>query len=593
MVSRRSCAVVASSAVFALLFATPAAQGKPSAPPTPAHSVQARPWLDAAQTPGQRARELLLQMTLPEKVDLMTGNQGEAPYAFYNAPIVRLGIPALKMADSSTGVHAHGWSLVATGENATSMPSAQALGATWSTAAITPYARQVTREVRNTGQNVLLSPVGDVYRNPWFGRINESPSEDPIQTGRYLARYTRATQSQHVLAVLKHYLAYTQETNRSAPQGQNDVVDMRTLREIYALPYEMAVKDADPGAAMCSYNRINGGYSCENPTTLRGVLKQSIGFNGFVMTDYGAGHTTGGALRGGTDMETGLQDAYGAHLQTALETGQVPESLVDQACYRILFSMFRLGLFDHSATVSPIDVQAGYQVARRTEEQSITLLKNATALPLSRNARNIAVIGADATSVAVGGGTPFVRAARTTTVLEGIVARAQSAGSTVRWLPGNDQANAANMLEDADMTAVPSSVLSPQTGRGTGLTSFFWLNDDFQGPPVDEQRHVPQVNYDVSIFSTLDAPGPSQVTPPPHSGPLSAGSAVYDGFITAPKTGDYQLALTGFGQATLAIDGRQVVYMPPNSDAEHWARGHEVAPTVHWVAGERHTIHIT
>src|SRR3954451_3602730 len=150
MVSRRSCAVVASSAVFALLFAIPAAQAKPSAPPTPAHTVKARPWLDAAQTPDRRAHELLLQMTLPEKVDLMTGNQGEAPYAFYNAPIVRLGIPPLKMADSSTGIHAHGWSLVDTGEKATSMPSAQALGATWSTDAITPYATAVTNEVRDT-----------------------------------------------------------------------------------------------------------------------------------------------------------------------------------------------------------------------------------------------------------------------------------------------------------------------------------------------------------------------------------------------------------------------------------------------------------
>src|SRR4051794_23288976 len=591
MVSRRSCAVVASSAVFALLFATPAAQGKPSGPPTPAHSVQARPWLDAAQTPGQRARELLVQMTLPEKVDLMTGNQGEAPYAFYNAPIVRLGIPALKMADSSTGVLAHGWSLVATGENATSMPSAQALGATWSTAAITPYARQVTREVRNTGQNVLLSPVGDVYRNPWFGRINESPSEDPIQTGRYLARYTRVTQSQHVLAVLKHYLAYTQETNRAAPEGQNDVVDMRTLREVYALPYEIAVDQSNPGGVMCSYNKINGVYSCENSTTLRGLLKDTLGFTGFVMTDYGAGHTTGGALRGGTDMETGLQVAYGSALLQAVENGDVPETLVDQACYRILFSMFRLGLFDHPTTLSPIDVAAGYRVARRTEEQAITLLKNDNnALPLGRTAKTVAVIGADATTTAIGGGTPFVQAVRTTTPLEGIVQRAQSAGASVHWLPGNDQVNAANMLEDRNMTAVPSSVLSPTNGPGTGLTTYFWTNNNFQGNPV-QQRVSPQVNYDVSLF-TSDAPGPSQVTPPPHSCPFCAGSAVYDGHITAPKSGDYQLALTGFGDATLAVDGQQVATME-GADGQTWTRAHSAAPAVHWLAGSTHSIHIT
>jgi beta-glucosidase len=582
--------VSAAAAASALVLPSTGAVAASGASPTPA--PVSRPWLDASQTPDQRARELLAQMTLPEKVDLMTGNQGEAPYAFYNAPIVRLGIPALKMADSSTGVHAHGWSLAATGENATSMPSAQALGATWSTAAITPYATQVTREVRNTGQNVLLSPVGDVYRNPWFGRINESPSEDPMQTGTYLSRYTEATQSQHVLAVLKHYLAYTQETNRSAPEGQNDVVDMRTLREIYALPYEIAVKDSNPGAVMCSYNKIDGAYSCENPLTLHGLLKNTLRFTGFVMTDYGAAHTTAGALRGGTDMETGLQDAYGAHLQTALENGTVPETLVDQACYRILFSMFRLGLFDHPTTLSPIDVDAGYRIARTTEEQAITLLKNQTnALPLGRGAKKIAVIGADATTTAIGGGTPFVQAVKVTTPLQGILQRAQSAGAIVRWLPGNDQSNAANMLEDRDMTAVPSSVLSPTNGPGTGLTTYFWTNNNFQGAPV-EQRVSPQVNYDVSIFSTLDTPGPSQVTPPPHSCSLCAGSAVYDGHITAPKTGDYQLALTGFGDATLAIDGQQVADMQ-GADGQTWMRAYSAAPTVHWVAGSTHTIHIT
>src|SRR3954447_24554815 len=387
MVSRRSCAVVASSAVFALLFATPAAQGKPSAPPTPAHSVQARPWLDAAQTPGQRARELLLQMTLPEKVDLMTGNQGEAPYAFYNAPIVRLGIPALKMSDSASGVHAHGWSLVGTGERATAMPSAQALASTWSMDAITSYARAVTDETRATGQNVLLSPVGDIFRNPWFGRTNESASEDPIQTAKYLSRYTRETQSQHVIAVLKHYLAYNQEVNRMAAAGQNSIVDERTLREVYALPYESAIRDSDPGSVMCSFNKVNGEYSCENPDTLRGLLKETLGFSGFVMTDYGAAHSTAGALNGGTDMETGLQVAYDGALLNAVTTGAVPEVLVDQACYRILYTMFRLGTFDYPSTLHPLDVAADDAVARSTEEQAITLLRNRdNALPLTSSA---------------------------------------------------------------------------------------------------------------------------------------------------------------------------------------------------------------
>jgi beta-glucosidase len=213
-------------ALCALLVGAPAAvAGAPKRVVVTRAMLAQRPWLSAELTPQQRAQMLLEQMTLPEKVDLMTGNQGEAPYAFYNAPIVRLGIPALKMSDSASGVHAHGWSLVGTGEHATAMPSAQALGATWSTDAISSYAAAVTDETRATGHNVLLSPVGDIFRTPWFGRINESPSEDPIMTAKFLGRYTQVTQSQHVIAVLKHYLAYNQETNRMAAGGQNSIVD--------------------------------------------------------------------------------------------------------------------------------------------------------------------------------------------------------------------------------------------------------------------------------------------------------------------------------------------------------------------------------
>ena len=130
------------------------------------------------------------------------------------------------------------------------------------------------------------------------------------------------------------------------------------------------------------------------------------------------------------------------------------------------------------------------------------------------DAKKIAVIGADADHNAIGGGTPFVLATEKTTPLDGITERAEAAGATVEWVEGNDPANGANMLESRDMTAVPSSVLSPNNGQGTGLDASFWRNNSFQGAP-DEQRIARQVNYDVGILSTLDAPGPSQVPPPP------------------------------------------------------------------------------
>ena len=251
--------------------------------------------------------------------------------------------------------------------------------------------------------------------------------------------------------------------------------------------------------------------------------------------------------------------------------------------------MFRLGTFDNPATRGPIDVAAGYKVARETQEKAITLLKNSgNALPLTRKAKTITVIGADANHNAIGGGTPFVKAVRKTTPLQGILERASDAGATVKWVQGNDPTNGANMLETADMTAVPSSVLSPNNGKGTGLNAWFWKDNNFQGDP-DEQRIARQVNYDVGILSTLDAPGPSQVPPPPVNCATCGGSAVYEGHITAPKTGAYTLAMTGMGDATLDIDGQRVATMTGADGTRAYAE----TPTLNWVEGSSTRIRVT
>ncbi|MBV8998849.1 MAG: glycoside hydrolase family 3 C-terminal domain-containing protein [Solirubrobacterales bacterium] len=532
---------------------------------------------------------LLAQMTLPEKIDLMTGNQGEAPYAYYNAPIPRLGIPPLKMADASSGVAPRGWMLPDTGQNATALPSMQALGSTWSLPLVSPYAGTVTDEVLETGQNVLLGPDSDIMRQPWWGRTDETESEDPILNADIVGRYVRTVQAKDVIADLKHYTAYNQETNRG--NGLNDIIDTRTLREVYTLPYDSVIRQANPGSVMCSFNKINGQFSCENSTTLRDLLKQTLGFTGFVLTDFGAIHDTLGAIFGGTDMETGTTNVYDGALLAAVENGQVPTSLIDDACYRILYTMFRLGIFDHAYTPSSIPVAAHDAVALNTEEQAITLLKNqGKILPLTSSTRKIVVVGADANVLAAPSGAPWVSPTRTTPVLNGIIERAQAAGAGVQWVPGNDPVNAASMLESTDMTSVPSSVLSPTNGVGTGLQTYYWHNPSFQGAPA-VIRVEKQVNYDVGFLSTFGgwAGQTSQVPIPPVNSPTEQQSVVYDGHITPPKTGDYTLALTGFGDATLAIDGQQVITMT-GADA---TRAYAQSPVLHWVAGQSHTLHIT
>jgi beta-glucosidase len=430
-----------------------------------------QPWMERHLSPEHRARLLMAQMTLAEKVDLMTGNQGEAPYAFYNAPIPRLGIPALKMADAGGGVAPRGWSLPGTGGNATAMPSEMALGATWSPDVVRQFAAVVADEVRETGQNVLLAPDTDIARVPWGGRISESQGEDPFLNGDQNSVYAATLQSRNVIATLKHYTANNQETNRL--NGQNAIMSERTLREVYSLAFEMVVARAGLGAVMCSFNKINGEYSCQNSMSLRTVLKGQIGFSGFVMSDFGALHDTLKGLTGGDDMETGTSTVYDGALLAAVQSGQASLALVDDAVFRILVTMFRLGVFDTDYTATSIPVAAHDAVARAVEDKAITLLKNTGVLPLTHAAKSLAVIGADADILAAESGSAYVSPTTGTAALQGITARAGS-GTHVTFTPGNDPVNAASMIETADMTAVPSSVLTPANGTGPGLTARYW-----------------------------------------------------------------------------------------------------------------------
>jgi beta-glucosidase len=547
----------------------------------------ARPWLDAGHTPQARAASLLQQMTLAEKIDLMTGNQGEAPYAFYNAPIPRLGIPALKMADAGGGVAPRGWSLPDTGGKATAMPSEMALGATWSPDVVREFASVVAAEVRETGQNVLLAPDTDIARLPWFGRISESEGEDPILNGDLNTAYVAALQSRNVIATLKHYTANNQEANRGA--GQNAIMDERTLREVYALAFESVIARAGLGAVMCSFNKINGEYSCQNTMTLRTVLKGQLHFTGFVMSDFGALHETLPGLAAGDDLETGTTTVYDGALLAAVQSGQASLALVDDAVLRILTTMFRLGVFDTDYTPTAIPVAAHDAVARSVEARAITLLKNSgNVLPLAAGApRSIAVIGADANILAAESGSAYVDPTASTPTLQGITARA-GAGANVTFTPGNDPVNAASMIETADMTAVPSSVLTPASGTGPGLTAQYWHSPAFSGLPA-VTRVERQVNYDVGFASTFPgwAGAGTQVPLPPLNFFLERQAVQYDGFLTAPATGDYVLSLTGWGDAALSLDGTTIIDMTGQN-------GRRVidSPTLHLVAGTRHALHI-
>jgi beta-glucosidase len=254
---------------------------------------------------------------------------------------------------------------------------------------------------------------------------------------------------------------------------------------------------------------------------------------------------------------------------------------------RILATMFRFGVFDTDYTPTSIPVAAHDAVARAVERKAITLLKNSGVLPLTAATKSIAVIGADANILAAESGSAYVAPTTGTPTLQGITARAGSAAH-VTFTPGNDPVNAASMIETADMTAVPSSVLTPASGTGPGLTAQYWHSPSFSGPPT-VTRVERQVNYDLGFASTFPgwAGAGTQVPLPPFNFFLEQQAVKYDGFLTPPATGDYVLSLTGWGDATLSLDGTTIIDMTGQS-------GRRVvdSPALHLLAGQQYALHI-
>jgi beta-glucosidase len=584
---RRAKAVTASIAIIPLLLTGTSVSSAIAPDP-------ARPWMDTALSPDERAALLLEAMTLEEKVELMTGDQGAAPAAFYNAPITRLGIPELSMADAGAGIADRGWELPGTGGTATEMPSGTSLAASWDPELARAYAKVVTDEARATGHEMLLGPTSDPVRTPFWGRIADTSGEDTFLTSSLTTPFVQEIQAGNVIANLKHYAGYSQEVNRGL--SQNAIIGERALHEVWTLPYKDAIEKADLDSVMCSFNKVNDVFACENDVLLARILREQLGFTGFVITDYGAIHSTEPSVLAGTDMETGTRVFYDGALLAAVQEGRVPVAVIDAAVTRILRTMFKRGIFDTEYPLTALPVQEHGQVAREVHEQGVTLLRNRGVLPLSdqRRLRSVALIGGDANITSTLAGASRVFGTYQRPLLDALGDRADQEGINFRYVEGNDPVNAANMIETRDMTAVPSGVLTPENGLGRGLTARHWDNPTFQGNPF-VTRTERQLQYDLGftggadgLFSTLYAsqvdPTPGPEVPVGQSAPDQ--SAVYTGYITAPTTGTYRLGLTGWGDASLFVDGNLLV---EHSSGQRWAEDGQVQLE----AGQRVELRVT
>jgi beta-glucosidase len=387
--------------------------------------VRTFPWSNARLLPDERADMVMQRMTLAEKLQLIhgagfRGKPGtEAVLGRSNGGaglvpgIPRLGLPDLNMSDSAVGVA----NTAGTGRYSTALPSALALASSWDQRLAYQYGSLIGAELVAQGFNVSLGGGVNLARDPRDGRIFEFLGEDPILAGNMVARVIEGIQAHHVIGDVKHFAVNDQESGR---MFENSVIGVRALRETDLLPFEIAIREAHPGMVMCSYNLVNGVYSCQNEYLLENVLKKEWGFDGWVISDWWATHSTVPAILAGLDMEQPDGRFFGTPLLQAVQGGQVPVGRLDDAVHRILRTEFALGAVDHPPQRKVPDIFKGFEVAQQVEEKSAVLLKNDGVLPLNAAAvRSIAVIGSHAdVAVLSGGGSAQVSAPDDNAVLQ-------------------------------------------------------------------------------------------------------------------------------------------------------------------------------
>lgn len=336
------------------------------------------------------------------------------------------------------------------GVPATALPSALALSATWNPELAGKFGEIAGQETAARGEQLIEAPGVNIVRVPQNGRNFEYFGEDPYLSGRMAVPEIEAIQKQGVIAEVKHYAANNQEADRKTV---NEIIDERTLREMYLPAFEASVTQADVGAVMCAYPSVNGQFGCENVHLLKDILRGEWGFKGFVQSDYTATHSTVQAAQAGLDIEMKHDAYYDQGMKEAIVSGKLPESVVDTMLIRRYSQMFRLGVFDRFYTPTPIPAEKDGAVAREIAEHAAVLLKNSNhQLPLSAaGLKTLALIGPYAGAAHTGGGgSSAVTPLYTVKPLDGIKRQLRS-DATVTYNDGTDTAAAANVASSADL----------------------------------------------------------------------------------------------------------------------------------------------
>ena len=493
----------------------------------------------------QRINELLEAMSLQEKVALLSGKNSWSTMDYQH-----LGIDSLTVTDGPHGVRACDPGSGRIIEPATSFPTGVSMAASWDPELIRIVGQALAEVTKALGCDLLLGPCVNIVRHPLAGRNFESYTEDPYLAGQIGVGFVNGVQSQNVGTSLKHFACNNQEVERL--RGSS-MVDERTLREIYLAQFETVVKEANPWTVMCSYNRINGVYASENHYLLTDILRNEWGYDGVVVSDWGAVHSTVESKDAGLDLEMpGPPKYYGHLLESAVQNWQIDIKKVDESVRRILRILAKAGKlagFEVKTATPRVNTPEHQQLAQRLAEESIVLLKNdQNLLPFNpERIQSIAVIGPNAAVASIGGGgSSFVDPPYRVSPWEALQAKL---GGKVKL------AYEEGCQNNPEPFIMSSKDLSPAEMDGHGLRGEYFLNTEFGGTPqlvrldpkIDFWWYVNNVDKDFSSKKF---------------------SVRWTAKLKVPDSAHYIFEMTHTGTCFLYVDGKKVLesFRPKDGD---------------------------
>ncbi|SLN23443.1 Thermostable beta-glucosidase B [Aquimixticola soesokkakensis] len=474
-----------------------------------------------------RCDTLVDQLTLAEQVSLLAGQD-----IWSINPIERLSIGRLRVTDGPNG--ARGAGNLTGGVKSAAFPVGIALGATWNPDLLKRIGGALAEEVKDKSAHVLLAPTVNLQRGPLNGRNFECYSEDPQLTGALAVAYVQGLQAAGISATIKHFVGNESEIQRTTVSSD---VDERSLRELYLVPFERAVKEAGVWGIMTSYNRLNGTFTSDHDWLLQTVLRQQWGYSGLVMSDWYGSHNGDKTLRAGLDLEMpGPTRFRGADVVAAVERGDLPAELVRRAALNVLRLMERTGAMDGDGTLNEqaVERETTRALIREAGADGMVLLKNEAVLPLAPGTK-VALIGPNAaTARCMGGGSAQLNAHRLVSPLEGLT-----------------QALGAQAITHA--TGCTNHRFEPTL---TGEFTVDWYDNlDLSGDPAHRDT------IEATEQFLLGKPGGGKVDPMRFSLRLR-------GTFTPEESGTHRIGLHVAGRAKLRLDGAPVI------DAwDSWERG--------------------